>query len=174
MVNLDLQPFLENKLVKIRPLKQADFGPLYQAASDHSIWEQHQDKQRHTPDGFTKFFKESLHSKGALCILDGTTNEVIGSSRMKIIDEDDKVVEIGWTFLMRKYWGGEYNREVKKMMINHILNGAEKVVFYVDKNNIRSQKALEKLGALKMNFPGASWVLDKENGLTYVIAEKIV
>lgn len=173
MVNLDLQPYLENNLVKIRPLKPADFGALYLAASDHLIWEQHQDRLRHTPDGFTKYFKESLQSKGALCILDCNTDEVIGSSRMKIIDQDDKVVEIGWTFLMRKYWGGAYNREVKKLMINHILNGAENVVFYVDKNNLRSQKALEKLGAKKMNFPGASWVLDKDDGLTYVLAEKI-
>ena len=99
----------------IRPLVPSDHDPLYQVAADPLIWEQHHDKGRHTLDGFTDFFEESMLSKGALCILDRKKDQVIGSSRFKIIDASAKVVEIGWTFLDRYYWGGSYNREIKKI-----------------------------------------------------------
>ncbi len=58
-------------------------------------------------------------------------------------------MEIGWTFLARKYWGGLYNRELKDLMLAHAFRFVETVVFYVGENNIRSQKATEKIGAIK-------------------------
>lgn len=172
-MNIDLQPYLNGQLVVIRPLVNSDFEPLYIAASDPLIWEQHQDKGRHTSGGFTKFFAESIASLGALCILDKKDLTIIGSSRFKIIDMAEGIVEIGWTFLKRDYWGGSYNREVKQLMINHALHNFKHVVFYVNDRNIRSQKALEKIGAIRNSEYGFSWVLDQKDGLTYVISKEI-
>jgi RimJ/RimL family protein N-acetyltransferase len=56
-------------------------------------------------------------------------------------------VEIGWTFLERRFWGGSYNRELKKLMLDHAFNFVDHVVFVVGEKNLRSQKALEKIGA---------------------------
>jgi RimJ/RimL family protein N-acetyltransferase len=56
-------------------------------------------------------------------------------------------VEIGWTFLERKYWGGDYNGESKRLMIEHAFKFVERIVFVVGANNRRSRKALEKIGA---------------------------
>ncbi len=58
-------------------------------------------------------------------------------------------IEIGWTFLARKYWGGRYNRELKDLMLAHAFKFVENVVFYVGQNNIRSQRATEKIGGIK-------------------------
>ena len=56
-------------------------------------------------------------------------------------------MEIGWTFLERAFWGGTYNRELKSLMLGHAFRFVDRVLFVVGENNIRSQKALEKIGA---------------------------
>ncbi len=173
-MNFDRQPSLENDLVLIRPLKAEDFDTLFAVASDPLIWEQHQNKDRHTLENFTQFFDWSLASKGALLILDKKNGTVIGSSRYKIIDAENGVVEIGWSFLGRDHWGGLYNREIKKLMVNYALDHFDKVVFYVNPKNFRSQRALEKLGAVKIEDFDSSWVLPKEKGVTFVIDKALV
>lgn len=172
-MNFNLQPLLENDLVLLRPLKEEDFKPLFDVASDPLIWEQHQNKDRYTRESFTQFFNEAIASKGAMIIFDKKSNEVIGSSRFKIIDESEGVIEIGWSFLGKKYWGGHYNREFKKLMVNHALQSCKKVVFYVHRINFRSQGALAKLGAKKMMGGDAAWVLPMEKGITFVIQKEI-
>jgi len=104
-----------------------------------------------------------------LVIIDVKTNELIGSSRFKIINLEEKVIEIGWSFLRRSYWGGYYNRTFKKLMVNYALQHYVYVVFYIHGKNYRSQRAVQKLGAEKMTFPGKSWVLREDVGVTYLI-----
>jgi len=166
-MDFDLQPFLENDLVSLRPLSQADFKALYIVASDPLLWEQHQNQDRYTKENFTKFFNEGIISKGALVITDVKTNKIIGSSRFKSIEEG--VIEIGWSFLDRDFWGGKYNRVFKQLMINYALQYCKHVVFYVNNKNFRSQRAMEKLGAKKMIFSEKAWVLREDVGLTYTI-----
>ena len=59
---------------------------------------------------------------------------------------DGGTVEIGWTFLSRDYWGGAYNREMKRLMLAHALRFVERVDFRVGENNLRSRGAMEKIG----------------------------
>ena len=59
----------------------------------------------------------------------------------------EREIEIGWTFLRREFWGGHYNRELKALMVNHAFQFVDRVVFRVGADNLRSQKALQKLGA---------------------------
>lgn len=172
-MKFNLQPYLESDLVVLKPLRPSDFNRLYRTASDPLIWEQHQNKDRHTLEVFTLYFKDSITSGGALSITDKASGKIIGSSRFKIINKKEGVVEIGWTFLNRNYWGGTYNGEIKKLMVNHVLENAKKAVFYVHENNFRSQGALEKLGANKMSYSSTSWVLEKGAGITYMISKKI-
>ena len=124
-----LQPYLQNELVALEPLKVGDFKDLHRAASDPLIWEQHPDTERYTFAGFSKYFEEAIASKAAIKITRKENNEVIGSSRYRLIDQEQSVVEIGWTFIERKYWGGSYNRSIKKLMINYALSHFAKVVF---------------------------------------------
>lgn len=170
----NLQPSLENELVIIRPMLERDFAPLFKVASDPLIWEQHPDKTRCTKKGFTRFFEESLATKGALIILDKKSEKVIGSSRYKLIEPEDGVVEIGWTFLSRDHWGGKYNGSIKKLMINYALHFADEIVFYVAKSNLRSQRGLEKLGAEKIESAKISWLANLASGnVAYRIKSKI-
>ena len=80
MTQLKLQPTLQDDLVTIRPLTKEDFEPLFEAAKDPEIWEQHTD-DRYKKEVFAKFFDDSLKSGGALIVTDKASDEVIGTSR---------------------------------------------------------------------------------------------
>ena len=146
---LDLQPTLRGEFVELRPLRGEDFDALYAVAADPLIWEQHPASDRYEPDVFKEFFRESLASGGALVAIDRRSGQVIGSSRFQGFDADAAEVEIGWTFLARSHWGGVYNGEMKALMIRHALTFVRRVVFLVAPQNIRSQKAVEKIGGVR-------------------------
>ena len=145
----DFQPALRGVLVELRPLRAEDFDALYAVASDPLIWEQHPASDRYKPDVFGEFFRESLESGGALTAIDRRTASVIGSSRFHGYDPDASEIEIGWTFLARSHWGGVYNGEMKAMMLRHAFTFVRRVVLLVSPQNIRSQKAVEKIGAVR-------------------------
>jgi RimJ/RimL family protein N-acetyltransferase len=149
-VPFDLQPVLTGDLLELRPLRAEDFAALFAVASDPAIWEQHPVRDRYREDVFRVFFDEQLASGGALVALDTETGDVIGMSRFHGYDAGRSEVEIGWTFLARSRWGGAYNGELKRLMLRHAFRFVQKVVFLIDPANRRSQRAVEKLGAVQI------------------------
>lgn len=169
---LDLQPTLENDLVILRPLDLKDYTSLYQIASDPLIWVQHPCSDRYKEDVFKVFFADSLNSKGALIVVNKMTNQAIGSTRFKRINGVDNAIEIGWTFLSRIYWGGQYNKSIKYLMCTYAFKAIDDIVFYIDKQNIRSQKAVEKLGGIRIISPEFSQLIsNNKSNLTYRISK---
>ena len=146
----DLQPHLRGELIELRPLAPDDWEELFVAASDSLIWEQHPERDRYKEDVFRGFFKEALASGGAFAVIDARTQQIVGSTRFFGYDREKSEIEIGWTFLARKYWGGRYNREMKALLLDHAFNFVEAVVFLVGERNFRSQRAMEKIGAIKV------------------------
>ncbi len=153
---LDLQPKLKGNLLELRPLLPGDFDDLFTVASDPLIWEQHPAKNRHKKRIFEKYFSESLNSGGSLIAID-SNNNVIGSSRYHGYKPDKSEVEIGWSFLARSHWGGVYNKEMKQLMLQHAFNYVNSVIFLVGVQNIRSQRAVLKIGGTRVGImPDAS------------------
>lgn len=148
-MSFDLQPRLIGQLLELRPLRFDDLGALYAAASDPLIWEQHPVRDRYEEAVFRKFFRESLESRGALIAITRETGQVIGSSRFSGYDSERSEVEIGWTFLTRSHWGGRYNGEMKRLMLRHAFGFVSSVVFLVGLQNVRSQRAVERAGAVR-------------------------
>jgi N-acetyltransferase len=145
-MDFELQPTLTGKLIELRPLKPTDFDELFAAASDPLIWEQHPENTRYKREVFQTYFDSAIESKGAFAVVDRKTGKIIGSSRYWNLKPEESEVEIGWTFLQRAYWGGEYNREMKQLMLDHAFKFVARVVFVVGENNLRSQKAMQKIG----------------------------
>ncbi len=148
-MSFDLQPNLRSELVELRPLTPKDWDDLFSVASDALIWEQHPESDRYKEDVFKAFFREALEYGGAFVIIDTKNQQIIGSTRFHGYAPEKSEIEIGWTFLARRYWGGRYNRELKQLMLAHAFKFVENIVFYVGENNIRSQKATEKIGAIR-------------------------
>src|SRR5205085_10979923 len=107
----ELQPHLVGQLLELRPLGPEDWDALFRVASDPMIWEQHPARNRYEEQVFREFFQEALESRGAFVVIDRTTQGIIGSSRYFGYDAGKSEIEIGWTFLARAHWGGDYNRE---------------------------------------------------------------
>lgn len=146
-VSFVLQPVLQGATLRLRPLGPDDFELVFGAASDPLIWAQHPSPLRYQRPVFEQWFAEALASKGALVVEDRGSGRVIGSSRYYEWSEADKEVAIGFTFLVRAHWGGAANAELKRLMLDHALRWARTVWFHVGPNNVRSQKAMAKIGA---------------------------
>jgi RimJ/RimL family protein N-acetyltransferase len=146
----DLQPHLKGGLIELRPLTPNDWDELFAIASDSLTWEQHPEPDRYKEDVFRIFFKDAMESGGAFVIIDRNTQQIIGSTRFYGYDPEKSEIEIGWTFLARKYWGGRYNAEMKRLLLTHAFKFVESVVFFVGEDNVRSQRAMEKVGAIKV------------------------
>ena len=148
-VSFDRQPVLRGELLDLRPLHADDFEALFRVAADPLIWEQHPDRNRYQEETFRAFFEEALTSGGALVALDRATGIIIGSSRYHGYDAERSVVEIGWSFLARAYWGGRYNGDMKRLMVEHAFRSVERVIFVIGPENRRSQRAVEKIGGVR-------------------------
>ena len=173
MVKFDLQPMLRGYLVELHPLRPQDFDALFSAASDPKIWEQHPESDRYQREVFQKFFDGALESKGAFAIIERKSGRTIGSSRYCNLDLTNREVEVGWTFLEREFWGGTYNRELKQLMLDHAFRFVDRVLFVVGEQNIRSQKALAKIGASflkKVQLPAGNRIL--KTNIVFVITAK--
>lgn len=148
---MNVQATLENENVKLVPLNPNDFEELFSVASDPKIWEQHPNKDRYQREVFEKFFQGAIESIGAFKIMDKSSNEVAGSTRFYDYNPKENSIFIGYTFYATKFWGSKLNPQVKKLMLDYIFQFVDKVNFHVGKDNIRSQKAMEKLGAKKVD-----------------------
>ena len=143
---------LNGETVELVPLEKSHFEELYAAASDKKLWEL-------IPvdcsklETFNTVYNAALleREKGnqyPFVILHKKTKEIIGSTRYFEIFPADKKLEIGWTWIISKYWATEVNFECKLLLMEHCFEilKARRVQLKTDQNNIRSRKAIEKIG----------------------------
>ena len=144
---MDRQPVLEGERLLLRPLSETDWPALHAVASDRELWARHPSHDRWQEPVFRAFFDDALAQGGALAIVAKGTGEVIGSSRLQAYDPaDGGVVEIGWSFLARSFWGGGYNAEMKRLMLEHAFASVARVVFRVGAENVISRGAMANIG----------------------------
>lgn len=146
----DFAPFLDGQNVTLRPLVPADRDALQAVASDPLIWEVHPTPTRWQRPVFDALFDETMAEGGGMAIHDRVTGILIGSSRFSVRYAEPGEAEIGWTFLARSYWGGATNRDVKRVMIAHALRFVDRVIFRVGIDNVRSRRAMEKIGGVEI------------------------
>jgi RimJ/RimL family protein N-acetyltransferase len=145
----DFQPTLVGETVTIRPIAAADWPELFKAGSDPEIWNLHPVKKRYTEPVFREYFDGALASNMGFVFVERASGRLIGSSRYHGHDEKKSEIEIGWTFIVRDHWGGNTNREVKRLMLEHAFTFVDTVVFWVGETNWRSQGAMEKIGGVR-------------------------
>ena len=166
---MDRQPVLEGDRLRLRPLDPADWDALFAVASDPAIWAVHPAHDRWQEPVFRAFFDAALASGGALAIIDKASGQVIGSSRFGEAEADGPgEIEIGWSFLARAFWGKGYNAEFKRLMLAHVLQSFEQVVFQVGADNVVSRRAMTNIGGALV--PGRTCVHERAG----VLVEHVV
>jgi RimJ/RimL family protein N-acetyltransferase len=145
----DLQPTLVGPRIMVRPISPTDWDEMFAAAADPEVWALHPVRDRYRAEVFREFFDGAIGSRSGFSFVDRRAGTVIGSSRYYGHDPSAREIEIGWTFLARAYWGGSYNAEVKRLMLEHAFTFVDTVVFWVGETNWRSQRAMEKIGGVR-------------------------
>ena len=147
-----LQPLSGNQLL-LRPSLPEDLEPLFQLAKDPELWAMHNEKDRGERRNFERFFNAGLENPlGMYTIVYTPEDHIIGATRYYNYDPEKSAVRIGYTFIGKTWWGSGHNAEVKALMLNHAFQFVKAVYFDVYEGNLRSQKAVEKLGAVLNNI----------------------
>lgn len=147
----DFQPSLSGNTLSIRALSADDYSSLFECASDKYIWAGHPAKDRYKEAVFAKMFEEGLACNACVVIAENSSGRLVGWSRYYIAEDGPQDISIGFTFLSRDHWGGESNKQVKGLILDHAFEHFDNVWFHIAPSNIRSQKATQKLGAQLVN-----------------------
>lgn len=147
---MDRQPTLAGETLLLRPLVEADREGLFLVASDRELWALHPSHDRWQRPVFDALFDEAVNNGGALAAVDKVSSRIVGSSQFRPSSAVPGAMEIGWSFLARDTWGGAANREMKRLMLAHALASVERCVFRVGSGNLRSRRAMEKIGGSLM------------------------
>lgn len=146
-------PILENDLVKLTPLSLSNYHYLIPIAGQEKLIE-YSPSNIGTAEALKKYVEQALEkernfSAMPFIIYDKRSEKFAGSTRFMNIDQKNKVLEIGSTWIGREFQGTGLNGQAKLLMLDYAFNemNFEKVEFRIDERNIRSRKAVEKLGA---------------------------
>ena len=143
---------LKGELITLKLLEHNHFDELIDLAGNKEIW------KYYTIDGSNPIIlRESLErslierEKGTqypFVIVKNDNMKLIGSTRFLDIQSEHKKLEIGWTWLHPDYWGTSINLECKLLLLTYCFEelNTKRVQLKTDENNIRSRKAIEKIG----------------------------
>lgn len=147
---------IEGALVVVEPLASVHGDGLFAAAQDPEIWRY----LTAFPDAyenralFRRWMDEALAgaeqgTEGVWAILDSTSGAPIGSTRYMALRPDHHGLEIGWTWICKRWWRTGANVETKLLLLGHAFQtlGCERVELKTDARNARSRAAMEALGA---------------------------
>jgi RimJ/RimL family protein N-acetyltransferase len=143
---------LHGQEVDLLPLKPEMLEDLYRVAADPRLWTMipYDASKR---DTFMRLFNESFADREAdkqypFVVFHKKEKRLIGSTRYINIAAADKALEIGWTWYAAEWWGTKVNPECKLMLLRCAFGalGARRVQIKTDERNIRSRKAIEKIG----------------------------
>jgi N-acetyltransferase len=149
----ELSPVLQGRLVVLEPLRAEHEEPLRRAAADERVWRYM--RFDGTDDAvFRRWFDEAMRAaavgtEAPFCIVRRTDGAVVGSSRYLALRPEDRVVEIGWSWIAPDAWGSGANTEAKLLLLGHAFErlGCLRVEFKTDSGNERSRAALAALPA---------------------------
>lgn len=157
ILNASDLPLLRGKYIYLELAGESDREPIRPLAKDERIWEF--TKTLLIDDGydamFDRYFDDALALAGvsgqAFVIRAVADGRILGMTRFLNIDRKERRLEIGHTWYLPGIWGQVYNKECKLLLLQLALEtlGYNRVEFRVAHQNIRSQKAVEKIGGIR-------------------------
>ncbi len=145
-------PLCDSKIL-LEPLKESHIKNMRKLSNHPDIWTWYT-ADLTDPDELEKWMTARLaevkrEEKMSYAVILKETGEVIGSTSYGHIDWVEKGIEIGWTWLGKNYIGSGINKHMKFIMLQHAFEkmGVERLELRTDELNVRSRKAMEKIGA---------------------------
>ena len=154
--------------VRLEPLAREHIASLQDAVDDGDIGAIN---YVNVPgrDGLPAWIEQALAMRDAgqqlpFAIIAG--GRVVGSTRFYDIDLSVPTLAIGYTFHAASVWRSHVNTAGKRLMLGHAFDtlGAQSVYFHTSHQNLRSQAAIERLGA-KLDGILRAWKRHKDGSL---------
>ncbi len=146
---------LVGERVELIPMEPAHVDGLYAAGSNPEIWD-YMPMRVASRDDMIRLVREALRARDEgrelpFVILDRATGRIVGSTRFLDITPAHRGIEIGWTWLAPGVWRTAVNTECKYVLLRHCFETLEmiRVTLKTDTRNVRSQRAIERLGAVR-------------------------
>ena len=144
---------LENHRVRLDLLQPSYLADLMPVATELGLVK-YSPSEIHSEDHLRRYIEVAINGFNngntiPLAIYDKLAGEYAGSTRFGLIDHDNRVLHIGWTWIGYRFQGSGLNENMKYLMLEYAFENMEfhKVEFRIDERNMRSRKAVEKLGA---------------------------
>ncbi len=157
---------LVGEIIKLMPMEEFHFEELASLAKEKRIWEFIPADMSNQEKRYQVFSKAILErEKGTqfpFVIYHQNDNKIIGSTRLMNIEPQHRKLEIGWTWLHPHYWATAVNLECKLLLLKFCFEDLKviRVQLKTDENNIRSQKAIRKIGAQFEGVLRNDWIRD--------------
>ncbi|MDN4492786.1 GNAT family N-acetyltransferase [Ureibacillus aquaedulcis] len=149
------QIHLENDVVRLRPVGVKDVEGIAKAANYPEIWE-HMSVSLLTKEAVQEYVENAIKEREEqqsymFAIIHKATNQIIGTTSFLDIAQSHRRVEIGSTWITPSYWGTNVNTNCKFLLLTYCFEemNLNRVQIKTGHENIRSQKAIERLGATK-------------------------
>ena len=146
---------LTGERARLVPMEAGDAEALFKAGRDPRIWDYMPVRVTSLSD-MARVVEEALRAQAQgtdvpFVILDGETGRIVGSTRFCDITLPHRNLEIGWTWLSPEVWRTRINTECKYLLLRHAFETLDllRVQLKTDARNLRSQRAIERLGAIK-------------------------
>lgn len=145
---------LENESILLRPLSINDIDKIESISYTKELGEFGvRVKNRNDLIDYFNFCLNSKKEKERypLLIIGKENNNPIGVTMFGNISFPNKRLEIGWTWIGEKFQGTGTNAICKKLLLDYCFDtlNLRRVEFKIDISNLKSQKAIEKIGAIK-------------------------
>jgi RimJ/RimL family protein N-acetyltransferase len=147
---------LSQRLVRLEPLSEAHIPGLAEAGRDESLWQYMRYGQVTTPEKMRTLVFQLLEwqSRGTdlpFAVINLPENRVVGMTRYMNIEPANWNLEIGGTWYAPGFQRTGVNTECKYLLLGHAFEtlGCLRVQFRTDVRNLRSQRAIERLGAVR-------------------------
>ncbi|MFK7952927.1 MAG: GNAT family N-acetyltransferase, partial [Ekhidna sp.] len=144
---------LFNNKISLVPITEEHIEEMKSLSSNPDIWTWYTEDLTE-PEALAGWMTKRLEEtekgeKMTYSVILNETSEIIGSTSYGHIDWTEKGIEIGWTWLGADYIGTGINKHMKFLMLQHAFEimGIERLELRTDETNLRSRKAMEKIGA---------------------------
>ncbi|MDB5278146.1 MAG: family N-acetyltransferase [Ferruginibacter sp.] len=143
---------LQGQTVNLIPLEEMHFPVLEQLAKDERIWQFYPfdgtDSSRILSVLTTALAERNVETRFPFVIVHKAENKIIGSTSLLDLQPKNLKLEIGSTWLHPDYWATPVNLECKLLLLTHCFEklNTVRVQLKTDENNVRSRKAIEKIG----------------------------
>jgi RimJ/RimL family protein N-acetyltransferase len=153
---LELRPVtLEGEHVRLEPVSPEHIQGLLAAGRDESIW-RWMPRRPVTRDDFQSVVEHAIaeqqHGRGLTwATVHRATGEVVGSTSFLNVSAHDNRLEIGATWITPTLQRTAINTEAKYLQLRHCFEdlGCLRVELKTDARNLNSQRAIERIGAVR-------------------------